>query len=242
MTVVRCACSTACAWRQSGADSASRSGPVASRMLSRRWMSQRVVLTSSPMTSMVPRMLRSIWTHAVVRSRTRLGSSGECGSHSGSSDQPGTRVQCRSTTAPIGPRDVEAAAGDQQSVEHDPRRVARGAVLLPRTDVEGVRPVAVPVEQPDHRPGALGGAQLEAVAGVEVEVQLLLVGAAVGDLDDAVGAAVIGSRIDGVAVRACRGAQRSTAPGASPTASSGVRSRCLSPRAACGQADPVALP
>ncbi|MBN3929941.1 hypothetical protein IQ279_09860 [Streptomyces verrucosisporus] len=67
-------------------------------------------------------MLRSIRTHAVVRSRTRLGSSGERGSHSGSSDQPGTRVQCRTTTSPTGPVTFRP-----RPLTSSPSRVTRGA-------------------------------------------------------------------------------------------------------------------
>lgn len=86
-------------------------------------------------------------------------------------------------------RHIDAASGDEQSVEDDPRPLARRAVLGHGTDVERVRTVAVPVEEADHRAGALRSTDFEAVAGVQVEVQLLLVRAAVGDLDDALGPA-----------------------------------------------------
>ena len=147
------------------------------------------------MTSMVPRMLRSIWTQAVVRSRTRLGSSGECGSHSGSSDQPGTSVQCRSDHRAHRAGDVDAAAGDQQPVEHDPRPLAgaQSSVTARMLRASG----RLLYQSSSRITGRVPSAarSFEPVAGVEVEVQLLLVGAAVRDLDDAVGPAAAGPAV-----------------------------------------------
>ena len=101
----------------------------------------------------------------------------------------------RACSAAARPRPTGPVTLSPRPVISRPSSTIRGASPSQsswRADVERVGPVAVPVEQPDHRPCALGGAHLQPVAGIQVEVQLLLVGAAVRDLDDAVGSAAPG--------------------------------------------------
>lgn len=77
---------------------------------------------------------------------------------------------------------ANAATGDEQPVEHHGR--PRVAVALVRSgDAQRVGPVAVPVQQPDHRALALRGAQRDAVTGVELDLDLFLIGATVGQFD-----------------------------------------------------------
>jgi hypothetical protein len=69
-----------------------------------------------------------------------------------------------------------------------------GTSAAPR-DAQLVGTVGVPVEQANDRAHAVGGAQLEAVAGRQADVEHLLVGGAVDELDHGVGLGGIGGAI-----------------------------------------------
>ena len=75
------------------------------------------------------------------------------------------------------PVHLDAAAHDQQAVQ---QHAAAGAAA----DAERVRLAGTHVEQAQHRPRALGGAQLDRLARIELQVDAALVHAALGQLDD----------------------------------------------------------
>lgn len=82
---------------------------------------------------------------------------------------------------PISTLHSNAPAGDEQPVQDHGRQVTLAA--FGSSDAQRIGPVAVPVQQADHRPLVLRGAQGEVVTMVEFDVDLLLIGAAVGKLD-----------------------------------------------------------
>ena len=74
------------------------------------------------------------------------------------------------------PVHLDAAAHDQQAVQ---QHAAAGAAA----DAERVRLAGTHVEQAQHRPRALGGAQLDRLARIELQVDAALVHATFGQLD-----------------------------------------------------------
>ena len=121
-------------------------------------------------------MLCSIVRQSGASISSMLGSVGRFGSQLHSRPQPGTRVRVADRDAGDVARNLHAAPGHDHAVEDEPARSLAG-------DAEAVRIGGLPVEQAEHRPLAVGGAQLQRLVLGKLHRDRLGIDAAVEDLD-----------------------------------------------------------